>query len=135
MKFILIVFFGLLFSTSYSQSIIRLTNNTDSDVYAAFTYWDSSNKSWNSAGWTKVSKYSTLDRDFGNYKGKVYIHGHKGATFWKGASSWGRGWQFCVDKENKFLIKGVDKISNCKDKANFSELNIARGVTTWTFNP
>ena len=133
MKFLLVLLFGLFFSTTYSQSSIRFINNTDNDIYAAYVYWNKSNQSWNSKGWVKIQKYSSRDRDLGNYKGKVYIHGHQSGFLTSG--SWGKGWTFCVDDDDAFHFRGVEKINNCKDKANFSELNIARGINKWTFNP
>lgn len=132
-KIFLIGILVVLNTVAYSQTIVRFTNNSDKDVYASYVYWEAQSKRYNSQGWYKVPSYGTTDLNLGNYDGWIYVHGHQ-TKFWT-ESKWGSGYTFCIDKNDAFHIKGVDKMRSCNDTANFSKFTVKKGINNWYFNP
>ncbi len=126
---LILVLFSLI---TFSQTKIKLRNNTDKKVYATLVY-QIQNGGWTSFGWYTVDKYSNRTIDIGNYTGDVFVHGRSGLIF---TGKWGRGYTFCIDENDAFRIYNANEV-NCKASAEFSKLsNVLYGSTTnFTFNP
>ena len=133
MKKILLLLLVIISIGAKAQSTLRLINNTDKKVFAAYTYYSGDDKAWVCEGWYEVGAYGSFDLDLGRYAGKVYIHGVRYAYLGLSEITWGQGYSFCVN-DGAFKIIDADKV-NCKNKRNFSERNIVNGVNKFEFNP
>jgi uncharacterized membrane protein len=131
--FLSVMFFALLISQSaFAQNTLELYNNTGNEIFVSYVQYDYEYKSWTSHGWYKVESYNSRTFDFGNYRGKVYLHGSY--TGWLSNSYWGKGFTFCVEPNEAFDIRFSDKV-NCSVKREFFETTISFGKNNFTFNP
>ena len=119
---------------SDAQSILRLINNTNKDVYSAIAHYDANDKYWVCEGWYKIEPYTQKDIDFGIYTGRNYIHGEQSAYLGLSEISWGDGYRLCVNTNGVFTIRDADHV-NCDTKKDFSERRIDDGINKWEFNP
>ena len=133
-KLILLMLLIPSLSTISAQSILRLINNTNKQVFCSVAHYDSETRLWICEGWYAVEPYSQRDMDFGNYSGKVYVHGKQSTYMGLSETTWGDGYSLCVDEKNAFTIRDADNV-NCDKKRSFSEKRLHDGINNWEFNP
>jgi len=121
----------LALQNGFSQTKIKLANNTSYTISAAYVKYVDEVSGWTSYGWWNINAGGSKIIDLGNYNyTNVYIYG-----FYKN-TGWGSGnYQFCVDFKNAFNIENADK--ECSySKRQFDEFKIVAGkVNIWNFNP
>ena len=128
-KLIILVLFVIIGSSTYSQTKIQFYNNSDSEVYACYAYYNNNDKCWTSVGWYIIPAYDYKTIDIGNYSGNIYIRGRQGLL-----TEWGSGdAYFCVDPDDAFTIKFADT-KDCWSKKAFTKREVKPGINKWTFN-
>lgn len=119
------------FTMSFSQTKIKLQNNTSAIISAAYAKYLDDGSGWTSYGWWNINPGESKIIDLANYNyTNVYIYG-----FYK-STNWGSGnYQFCVDYKKAFTFTNAD--NDCDyTKKTFSEFKITLGkINTWNFNP
>ncbi len=111
------------------QTKLQFYNNSDTEIYACYAYYDNYDECWISVGWYEIEGYSYKTIDIGNYSGNVYIRGRQGLL-----NEWGSGEAyFCVDPDDAFMIKFADT-KDCWSKKAFSKRKVSPGINKWTFN-
>lgn len=133
-KILSIAILLLALNTVKAQCILRLINNTSKSISCAIAHYDSENRLWICEGWYSIEAYGERKMDFGDYSGKVYIHGVQSAYLGLSEVTWGKGYNLCVDTKNAFTIRGADHV-DCDTKRAFSEKRLNTGVNNWEFNP
>jgi uncharacterized protein YkwD len=126
---ILLIAFSI--QKGYSQTKLKLVNNTAQTISAAYANYADDGSGWTSRGWWNINAGGSKIIDLGNYSYiNVYVYG-----FYKN-TGWGSGnYQFCVDFKNAFTIPNSDQTCNFV-KRQFSEVKIVTGkINTWNFNP
>ena len=117
---------------SKAQNSLRLENNTNSTVYAAYGIYEQSEKCWVTYGWYEIKAYHNFVIDLGGYSGQIYVHGeHQGLATNK---NWGNGEYLCVNELKAFRI-ACARIANCNKKKEFSIMQINDGENLFRFNP
>lgn len=115
--------------SNYNTTQIEFYNNTGSEIFACYAYYNDDDRCWTSVGWYSVAPYSYKTIDIGNHTGNIYIRGRQGLI-----NEWGSGdGQFCVDATQAFNIKFADT-KDCWSKKKFTRFFVNSGVNKWTFN-
>ena len=119
-----------------AQNILRLENNTNHDIWAAYATYDvrsASDRCWICNGWIKVEKYNTRDINVGQYTGQFFVHGENRA---QGVDrNWGDNDMLCVEEGEAFSIRCPRNVQ-CKIKKMFALINSSQdGITKFIFNP
>ena len=117
---------------TFSQSTLRLRNNTAKEIYTSYVVWNNDNECWVSKGWYKIKPYKYEDFDLGNYYGTVYTHAVQHGV--SGDIKWGDEKLFCINPIDAFEIYYAGKL-NCENTAMFSSLKVSNGVNTYFFHP
>ena len=126
----LLMMIALSFSTN-AQNILKLENNTNHDIWAAYAWYDGS--CWVCVGWIHVEKYNTRDVDMGGYSGQIFIHGENRAAGVE--RNWGDYDMLCVEEGEVFKIRCPRNVP-CERKKMFSLMNSSMdGVSKFIFNP
>ncbi len=121
--------FVLCGSSAFTQTKIQLYNNSDTELWSCYAYYNNEDKCWTSVGWYTVPAYNSKTIDIGKYTGDIYIRGRQGLL-----TEWGSGdAYFCVDPDDAFNIKFADT-KDCWSKKAFSKLKVTPGINKWTFN-
>lgn len=116
----------------FSQSTLRLRNNTNKEIYTSYVVWDRYKKCWVSRGWYKIEAYKYEDIDLGYYNDWVYTHA---IQHWpSGDKRWGDDKLFCINPTDGYEIFYAAKLY-CENTAMFSSLRVSRGLNTHFFNP
>ena len=115
-----------------AQNVLRLENNTDNDVNAAYAYYNPSQKCWVSVGWYIVPRHNSKRIDLGNYVGQLFVHGKSQSLTTK--REWGDGDMLCVDEKDAFEIV-CPRAVQCRVQKMFSKIDFPNGGNSFIFNP
>lgn len=119
----------LLVNLVFAQTKIEFYNNTSKEIFAAYAYYDNSEKCWISVGWYSVPAYGSKIVDIGNITGTIYTRGRAGLL-----KEWGAGdAYFYTDPYNAFKKLFADKSSSGTRHA-FSKMTVSKGVNKRIFN-
>ena len=91
-----------------AQNILKLENNTNHDIWAAYATYDrkpNGSGCWVCVGWMKVDKYNTREINVGGYSGQFFIHGENRAQGME--RNWGDNDMLSVLKKVKPLKYAV----------------------------
>jgi uncharacterized membrane protein len=117
MKFILSIFFGLVFISKESFGQLRFINNSKEEIYLAIGYIE--NGTWFSEGWWKISIGKTIAAYKKPLSNRYYYYYARGRSL-----VWAGGANFYVDEGSAFTINQSSPSSFANKQKGFSKIDV-----------
>ncbi len=136
MKGILLITAVIVSTSLFGQTTLKLTNNTNEDVYAAYVAYDFTQETWVEKGWYMVPANSESTIDLGSYRAALYLHGQtQGSSPQK---KWGTGDQFggtwCTGEGDTYELSDIKNMTGCSQTEEFTLLQIDTSQSNYSYS-